>query len=784
MKFLMSFLISFKSFPENDIQVYSESASIKGSEGEQPYVRFRAHPDRKNIFNIMYSIPSPKEIIERKISVACWSPMFKIYSKKEDHHFRTEKNGGKTWAAFSVRHKLEDMKPEQFKTILAKSVEFYFNEDSKYLQRFRSEQWGVYLRSNKPKEIKFTPVCSYRDRPIKEAGKLASLRSLASDKKKGNVNLNKNKIEAFKNKLEPEICSNVARAHLHKMKKAIDKVSKESDSDKTSKASANCTMFLPVANLFYDKSVWVLKNERPISRNIQDIFVFVTVYSFLDEEAREIINPFCINLHSLQYLPVKGLEAEGISRIFVEYELEPIIPLTRTKVQILDDGFESINQFKDIKVFLTDKFSPLTIISSLQSKKLLVRVIGIKGILPEIKYTKDIVLYGSDMNDDRFSNCIKLPMKNEFYEFPRAKPTTPVKHKSLKQQRSSKVSAGKSGRGKSKKRDEMQLLYRNKEFHVLIGIARIDLSPLIFGNSSITAYEQLSSLPVKIGGHLTPDIEHLTITVVHRDFCRYEKPEVRNSLLYENNAMVKLTAKCGFLLKPQAANMDPSIMKGFSRVIVILMDKDFAINILQKILTQNRESLDMKDYDLPLVPFRKMYKTEQAEPSKSLLLFPKESIYWTKDVVSENPTKMISSEMYFTGFCIDCLNTILMYIEGPTVTTFPTLLTELNKFNVNQGRIFYSSDLIYETRIYGAFKHFGGIYCITMASTVEDFIRKGCSLCYGVSVPSPAWKALKMISKLLEGITVLKAVQDNYLPHPEQLISFDIEFGLPHCIIK
>lgn len=41
-----------------------------------------------------------------------------------------------------------------------------------------------------------------------------------------------------------------------------------------------------------------------------------------------------------------------------------------------------------------------------------------------------------------------------------------------------------------------------------------------------------------------------------------------------------------------------------------------------------------------------------------------------------------------------------------------------------------------------------------------------------------------MISKLTSTKSVLEAVQENYLPRPEQLVSFDIEFGLPHCIVK
>ncbi|CAH1407208.1 unnamed protein product [Nezara viridula] len=311
-KFVMSFLFSFKSFPENGVQFYPHLSEKTEDDTEELYLRFKAHPDRKNICNITYIIPGPRELVEKKISVACWSPMLKVYNRKEDYHFQTECTGDKTWAAFSVRQTLDNIKLEQFKNIFPKSLEFYFNEDQKSVQRFRNDPYGAYFSPKIPKENRFGPVFYLKDLTKQPARVKPEYGTIQQNNRKKEVSVSRKQPETTTRikTSDPDICRTVAAAHLHKILKIL-RTKKDTNPPMTPRSPSNCAMFLPVAKLFYDKSVWVLKNDRPMTRNVQDVYVFVTVYSFLDEEARKIINPISIYLQSLQYLPLKELQAKG-----------------------------------------------------------------------------------------------------------------------------------------------------------------------------------------------------------------------------------------------------------------------------------------------------------------------------------------------------------------------------------------------------------------------------------------------------------------------------------------
>lgn len=112
-----------------------------------------------------------------------------------------------------------------------------------------------------------------------------------------------------------------------------------------------------------------------------------------------------------------------------------------------------------------------------------------------MKNEKPAVPYGADLKDDRLSSAIKKLVK---LDLQRVRTSQKLKSYQSRTTIKRQSSVQKVFKNRSKKRDEQQILFQNTDFHVLIGTARIDLSPLVFGNSSVIAYEELSSLPVLV----------------------------------------------------------------------------------------------------------------------------------------------------------------------------------------------------------------------------------------------------------------------------------------------
>ncbi|CAH1967677.1 unnamed protein product [Acanthoscelides obtectus] len=142
---------------------------------------------------------------------------------------------------------------------------------------------------------------------------------------------------------------------------------------------------------------------------------------------------------------------------------------------------------------------------------------------------------------------------------------------------------------------------------------------------------------------------------------------------------------------------------------------------------------------------------------------------------SEQNIDMELSEV-LTGFLIDNGNNYLMFVEGLMNGFFVEVFHLVDKCNLKVAKIFCNYEHAFEKRLYQDFI-FTGIYPIILKIPLHDILAIGGIYVRG-SVPKPCMEALKKLDILLQSRDSKSIHQYNLLPKPEELISFNLEWGV------
>lgn len=246
----------------------------------------------------------------------------------------------------------------------------------------------------------------------------------------------------------------------------------------------------------------------------------------------------------------------------------------------------------------------------------------------------------------------------------------------------------------------------------------------------------------------------LTIEQIHLNYHQdhYPSPLV-DAVLFEEDTNLHIQVSLGFKLDKFID--DESSVK-YKRLLLIVYDLSIANYLISDILCYNQQF-----HSSVLVKNLFMY-TENIKN------------------VEENGNESETKEQLLTGFWIDNGNSIILFLEGCRANYCMEIMHYKVKFmNESLCRVYYNSATYFYKRIYENFVAFGGIYKITLKYQLQKIFQvqwTHISKC----VPKPAFEALKKLQYLLEMPSLKVISQHAVFPTVNELLSFDMEFGVPH----
>nr|CAD7405293.1 unnamed protein product [Timema cristinae] len=92
-----------------------------------------------------------------------------------------------------------------------------------------------------------------------------------------------------------------------------------------------------------------------------------------------------------------------------------------------------------------------------------------------------------------------------------------------------------------------------------------------------------------------------------------------------------------------------------------------------------------------------------------------------------------------TGFVIDSLNKILIFLEGCSSSGLQDIWHTIMRLPQSKGKTLYNSSLCFEKKLYGDFLNFGGILMITLQEPLDKHLVTYTSYLRG-NIPAPCWQ--------------------------------------------
>ncbi|XP_049803900.1 uncharacterized protein LOC126240638 [Schistocerca nitens] len=243
----------------------------------------------------------------------------------------------------------------------------------------------------------------------------------------------------------------------------------------------------------------------------------------------------------------------------------------------------------------------------------------------------------------------------------------------------------------------------------------------------------------------------------------------------------------GYALQPSLHLLltSPSV---FSRLCVILKDLKLACHIIAEVFKVNSANLGsiipLTDYQSAMASdynVTKLYYNQRNESAANGLSLSRDrmSMSYLSTELSLQESLILVDTTPITGFAIDGVDKVLVYAEGPANSQFQRLWQAVMHIKENQGNVMYNSDLAFDDRLYTPFLVFAcGFMVITLKERLEDTLSRPKIFSEG-AVPLPACRALKKLKQLLETREMKDASQGHMFPTVNELLSFDLEFGVP-----
>ncbi|XP_044742543.1 uncharacterized protein LOC123305012 [Chrysoperla carnea] len=138
-------------------------------------------------------------------------------------------------------------------------------------------------------------------------------------------------------------------------------------------------------------------------------------------------------------------------------------------------------------------------------------------------------------------------------------------------------------------------------------------------------------------------------------------------------------------------------------------------------------------------------------------------------------------QQFITGFYIDNGKTFYLFIEGSAAGFIHVIWSKIMNLTRKVALVWYNSDLVFTERLYSGMLPCLSVYGIVLKEPIEMLFRRSYTFLKG-SMPIPCWEAVRKLNFLFMESTMLNSSKRGLFPTMEELISFDIEFGVPNKI--
>ncbi|KAK4882063.1 hypothetical protein RN001_005382 [Aquatica leii] len=136
-----------------------------------------------------------------------------------------------------------------------------------------------------------------------------------------------------------------------------------------------------------------------------------------------------------------------------------------------------------------------------------------------------------------------------------------------------------------------------------------------------------------------------------------------------------------------------------------------------------------------------------------------------------------------TGFILNNTQSYAFFIEGLMNGLINKIWTQIQDSKTSLMKLFYNSDYLFENRMYQELIRFGGLYLINLSIPLFDILNQELLYLEG-NVPTPCWEALKKLDLLFSSRTFEVMHHYNLFPTIKELLSLDMEFGVPHTWVE
>ncbi|KAF6203959.1 hypothetical protein GE061_002297 [Apolygus lucorum] len=516
---------------------------------------------------------------------------------------------------------------------------------------------------------------------------------------------------------------------------------KKKNKTKTLKSSDKKPMMtITGTKLLYDQRTWT-DSHLHATKHVQIVNTWVTSTNFISEEIRNELIPFGIHIRKLVNFPNVN-KVSSKDKVFIKYSLGDLIKNIAISPKEMDNS-ESITEIDDVKIFFLGTVPLLKIIENLQMHKLVIEIYGSKQ--EEQAETKELCSW--EELDRIGKRAIVNPPVVDVLQ--KTKKEMKTKKKTKEQKTASRPKKKKRAKSAPPETPDLSRLH-------LLGYAEVNCSSLAadgFRMDIDTNITQYNSSENVIGKYA---IKHFDLFNIHENENEEHNGVIENGLFVANQSQLKVNLRISGLPGTTSVERKELFVNLCKRIIIIFREKTIMVMILKRILKMNAKVMGYKYIDVPWMPY-----------------------WFPRKINSENDGfSALEHPCILSGFTIGFDDLSIMMVEGLNDYTFPEAMKDVFFLPTSYGRVLYDDQLIFTQRLYQDFFPIGGFYITESKTSIDDIMYNRKTYLRG-NIPIPAKRALFKIYQMLHCKTIQVVSMEKLFPQPQDLMSFNIEFGSP-----
>lgn len=536
----------------------------------------------------------------------------------------------------------------------------------------------------------------------------------------------------------------------------------------------NVTINVSGDHLIYEKPLWRFQKFNDVTgTGLPCAGLVLMTRSLYDKSHRSFYKPFSIFIKSIRNLPPSVKENYKIDKISLEYSFPPIFDREVIEPHEIDDILEI--KFNCPKTFFNDSVPDENLIEALQNGYLVVRIVGHRNIIDSINGPR---VWGQELNctdfTKRFSEFIGIDKSMDLNDRVERETEKNDGENNMAKKKNGKNNKAKKNNGENNKTKKNNGKNKNKSIvsieieppkieSVTLGYAFVSLNNSIKYSCMTVKFAEIRSsyLPVSENLHLGP----MNVLYFHSDRRRIQKGLIPSQDFIYHNTTLKIEFKSGYdLMKNVLSNvLLPTLYK-----VCIIIDNDTSrvYSLLKQILEHNKSCLPYS----PLIPTNKFQNLFIRPDIQSEFMRDKDNM------MVENGSKSYVIENEFddcvTGFMVDAIDFSILFCECLEIHALPKILVHRYQMPRDEGKLLYDSNLVFTTRFYREFVKFGGIFVSALGLPLRAILTHARLKDY---IPPTALRCIES----LVAITDSTRVRRNLFPSNSELLSMDMEFGVP-----